>query len=174
MDRLVSRLAHLSALVGGVVLGAVVVMTGASIVGRALSGLGLGPVPGDYELIEAGTAFAVFAFLPIAQLKGGHATVDLFAGAMSIRTNRVLLAFWEVLAALVLALILWRLLEGTRTKIRNGETTLLLQFPIWWAYAACLVPAAATVLVGLWSAADRVRGAVTGRDSRPVLGGGEH
>ena len=27
----------------------------ASIVGRALSGLGLSPVPGDFELVEAGT-----------------------------------------------------------------------------------------------------------------------
>ena len=37
----------------------IALMSVASIVGRALSGLGLGPVPGDFELVEAGTALAV-------------------------------------------------------------------------------------------------------------------
>ena len=49
----------------------IALMSVASIVGRALSGLGLGlgPVPGDFELVEAGTALAVFCFLPWCHLK---------------------------------------------------------------------------------------------------------
>ena len=55
-------------------------MTVVSIVGRASLTWAwvLGPVPGDFELVEVGTGFAVFAFLPWCQLKRGHATVDLF------------------------------------------------------------------------------------------------
>jgi hypothetical protein len=51
---------------GAFVLVLLAAMSVVSIAGRALSGLGLGPVPGDFELVEAGTALAVFCFLPWA------------------------------------------------------------------------------------------------------------
>ena len=38
----------------------------------------LGPVNGDYEIVEAGMAFTIFSFLPLAQITGAHATVDIF------------------------------------------------------------------------------------------------
>lgn len=174
MERLVSRLAQASALLGGVVLVALILMTCASIAGRALSGFGLGPVPGDFELVEAGVAFSVFCFLPIAQVKAGHATVDIFTSGMPASVNRFLLALWEIVMALAFALIAWRLLEGARAKYGYGETTLLLQFPLWWAYTASLVPAVATVVVAAWSAADRVRSALTGVDRRAFSGGADH
>lgn len=174
MERIVRRLADLSAALGGVVLSALIVMTCLSIVGRALVGIGLGPVPGDFELVEAGVAFAVFAFLPLCQLRASHATVDLLAGPLGPRLNRVLLAFWESIAALVTWLILWRLFAGFQTKLHNGETTLMLQFPVWWAYLACLFPAAVFAISTLWSAWDRLRGALTGRDTRPITGESLH
>ena len=174
MQRIATRLADLSAVLGGLVLAALIVMTCISIAGRAMAGLGLGPVPGDFELVESGVALAVFCFLPLCQMRAGHATVDLFSGAFGDRLNRLLLAFWEILAFLVLAIIAWRLWQGTLDKIGNRQTTLILQFPVWWAYAACLPPAAATVAVALWSAWDRLRGAATGRDTRPIAGEGSH
>ncbi|HUG60538.1 MAG TPA: TRAP transporter small permease [Methylomirabilota bacterium] len=173
-ERFIHRLALLSAELGGVVLAAVIVMTGASILGRALNGLGLGPVPGDFELVEAGIGFAVFAFLPIAQLKGAHATVDVFTSLMGVKANRVLLAIWEVAMALVFALIAWRLFEGLKQKFANGETTFLLQFPVWWVFAACMAPAVIAVIVAVWSAYDRLRAVATGLDTRPVSGESVH
>jgi TRAP-type C4-dicarboxylate transport system permease small subunit len=107
-------------------------------------------------------------------LNGSHATVDLFTNFARIEINRVLLAVWEVLAALVFILIAWRLAEGMLQKLDNGETTQLLQFPIWWVYAACIVPAVVATIVSLWSAWDRTRSVVTGRDTRAVLGGSSH
>lgn len=174
MERVIHRLALASAEIGGLVLAAVILMTGVSIVGRALIGLGLGPVPGDFELVEAGIGFAVFAFLPIAQIKGAHATVDVFTSALSVRTNRLLLAVWEVAMTAAFVLVAWRLWVGTLQKHGNGETTFLLQFPVWWAYAACMLPATVAVIVSAWSAYDRIRGAATGRDTRAVLGGSSH
>jgi hypothetical protein len=44
-----------------------------------------GPVKGDFEVVEAGIAFSIFAFLPICQLHGGHATVDIFTNLMPKR-----------------------------------------------------------------------------------------
>ncbi len=174
MDRFITALARLTAQAGGLVLGALVLMTCASIVGRALAGLGLGPVPGDFELVEAGIAFTVFAFLPWCSVTAGHATVDVFTNGLGLQPNRVLLAVWEVVMALAVALLAWRLYEGAIGKVRNGEITLFLQFPIWWAYVACLAPACITVLVALWSAFDRIRGAITGQDTRAVKTEAQH
>ncbi|MFZ1775063.1 MAG: TRAP transporter small permease subunit [Rhizobiaceae bacterium] len=168
MDRIAHRLALFSALLGGFVLSALIVMTSLSVAGRALNFLGLGPVPGDFELVEAGMAFAVFAFLPIAALQAGHATVDIFTSGLGHRPNRFLLAIWETLFAVVMAILAVRLLEGTRGKIGNGEITLFLQFPVWWAYGACLFPAAIGVVVTFWSAWDRWRALITGRETRSI------
>lgn len=174
IQRLVHRLALLSAELGGIVLVAVILMTTTSIGGRALSDAGLGPIPGDFELLEAGIGFAVFAFLPIAQLNATHATVDIFTSLLPPQPNRVLLAVWEVLAAAVFMLICWRLAVGMLQKFGNGETTFILQFPVWWAYAASMVPAAIAVVVATWSAYDRIRAVATGRDTRAVVGGANH
>jgi TRAP-type C4-dicarboxylate transport system permease small subunit len=174
MEKLVGKLAVFSAMSGGVALLALVLMTCASILGRAFSFAGLGPVKGDFELLEAGIAFCIFAFLPICQLKAAHATVDVFTSPLSAKINRLLVALWEIVFALVMALIAWRLYEGMLTKLQNGETTFLIQFPVWWAYAASLVPAIAAVLVSFWSAWDRARAVATSRDTRPLSGEGSH
>lgn len=174
MPRFIQILARLSALTGGLVLAALIVMTSLSIVGRAFAFAGLGPVPGDFELVEAGIAFAVFAFLPWCTLNAGHATVDIFTNGLSEQVNRVLLAFWEIVMAATVAFIAWRLYEGMLGKVKNGETTFLLQFPVWWAYAACLVPACVTVVVALWSAYDRLRAVITRRDTRAVKAEAQH
>jgi len=170
MEKFVRQIANWSAAAGGVALVALILMTCISIAGRAFAFAGLGPVKGDFELLEAGTAFCVFAFLPICQLRAAHATVDVFTSPLPDKANRLLIAFWEIVYALVMALIAWRLYEGMITKLGNGETTFLLQFPIWWAFAGSLVPAVIAVIVAFWSAFDRCRALVTGHDTRPFGG----
>ena len=90
VDRAIERIAFWTAMAGGAALIVVLVLTVISIVGRSLIFAGLGPIPGDFELVEAGTAFAVLAFLPICQFHRGHVTVDLFlsrAGPMPPSTS---------------------------------------------------------------------------------------
>lgn len=174
MRHFVIGLARISALAGGIVLTLLILMTCTSVLGRAFSKIGLGPVPGDFELVEAGIAFCVFAFLPFCQIVGAHATVDILTNSLPASINRLLIAFWEVLMAVVIAVIAWRLLVGAQAKFSNGETTLLLQFPVWWVYLACLFPAAIGIVVALWSSFDRVRSVVTGRDSRTLFGESGH
>jgi TRAP-type C4-dicarboxylate transport system permease small subunit len=60
------------------------------------------------------------------------------------------------------------------SKFGNGETTLLLQFPIWWAYAASFFAAVVSALVGLYVAVERTREALQGRTILPVGEGAEH
>jgi TRAP-type C4-dicarboxylate transport system permease small subunit len=146
LSGLVHGLAKALAIAGGLVLVAITAMTVVSIVGRGFIWAGLGPVPGDFELVEAGTAFAVFAFLPWCQLNRGHATVDLFTSALSEYLNRWIELLWEVVLSLATLLIAWRLWVGMLEKRSYGETTFILQFPIWWGMALC---ALATLVGGI-------------------------
>ncbi|UUX48954.1 TRAP transporter small permease [Nisaea acidiphila] len=182
------KLARFMALLGGAVLLALIVITCVSVLGRGLNTLGhsdvltglsaalgkallatgVAPVKGDFELVEAGIAFAIFAFLPICQLKGGHATVDIVSDQFPGAVNRFLITLWEVVFTLVVLLIAWRLFEGFQSKLRNGETTFLLQFPIWWAYGASFLAAVIAGLIAVYVAVVRVYALVTGRNPLAV------
>ena len=190
MHRAIRAIAQSTAILGGLVLTALIVLTCVSILGRTIStvahapfmesaaqGLatwlqasGVGSVNGDFELLEAGVAFAIFAFLPICQLHGAHATVDVFTNLLPPRINRFLIAFWECVLAAVILLITWRLFAGLQSKHAYGETTFLLQFPVWWAYAASFAAALVASLVAVYCAVMRVFSALTGRGSMAAVG----
>lgn len=169
-------LARFMAVLGGIILTALVLLTCLSVIGRGIntilhSGLiqgvmpgfadsllasGVGPILGDYELVEAGIAFSIFAFIPLCQITAGHASVDIFTARLPVRVNRLIQVIVDVVFAIVLIVIAWRLLEGTTSKMRYNETTLLLQFPIWWAYGLSFVAAALGAVVGVYMAGVRV------------------
>ena len=150
IERWVGRTAFFMALIGGAVLIALIIVTIVSVTGRALIPFGLGPVPGDFELVEAGTAFAVFAFLPWCHFNRGHAEVELFTMRFSQTTNRLIDFVADCLVLAVSALIAWQHYLGTVSKMSYGETTFILQFPIWWAYMASLIGTVAMVIVAVY------------------------
>jgi len=157
------------ALLGGVVLTCLIAVTCLSVIGRVLNTLGhsdfvkdkltfahdvltwFGPITGDFEIVEAGVAFAIMAFLPLCQLNRSHAIVEVFTGFMPGKANRFLDLLWETLFSFILIVIAWRLFIGTTDKMRYGETTFMLQFPVWWGYAACTVAAGIACLVAVHS-----------------------
>ena len=161
------KLARLFALLGGLVLPVLVVLTCLSVLGRSLNAFGLGPINGDFELVEAGMAFAIFAFLPLCQLDGAHASVDIFTARLPARTGRALRALTEIVFAVVLVVIAWQLYRGMASKMRSGQTTFLLEFPVWWAYALSLSGAVVAALVATYVALIRTREALIDRDILP-------
>lgn len=187
MHSWMDRLARLFAQLGGLVLCALIILICLSIAGRsmngalhadwlqstapglaaALLGTGVGPVNGDFELVEAGMAFAIFAFLPLCQLNGAHASVDIFTNFLPKQVTRLLRTVIEVVFACVLVLIAWQLFEGTQSKMRSGQTTLLLEFPVWWGYAFSLVAAIVAAVVAVYVASMRLAETVTGRQVLP-------
>lgn len=188
------KLSRWMAYLGGAMLCALILLTCISVVGRSLGGvlhsdgaealipglatwlldLGIGPVNGDFELIEAGVAFSIFAFLPLCQITGGHASVDVFARHFSSSVNRILRALTEAIFAAVLILIAVQLASGMLSKMNSGQTTLLIQFPIWWAYALSLTGAVIAAAVAIYLAIMRVTEFVTGRDILPQTRGAEN
>ena len=192
MTRIVILIAQGAAVLGGLVLTLLIALTTLSIIGRSLNdllhgdlvqsmlgagaawllALGIGEINGTYELLEAGVAFAIFAAFPICQIYGAHATVDVFTTGLSPRTLRGLRAFWEVILSVTIIFITWRLFEGMQRFIGNGQTTLFLQFPVWWSYAASFAAATVASFTAAYCAAQRVAEALTGRDLLPVENSG--
>ena len=171
------------AVLGGVVLCALIVLICVSILGRTLNTVlysdaiqylmpafaewaiatGIGPVQGDFEVVEAGMAFTIFAFIPYCHITQGHASVDIFTNWWSERAQRVLRMIIDILFAIVLVIIAAQLESGMQSKLRTGQTTFLLQFPIWWAYAFSLAGAIAAALVGVYMAFVRIFEAFSGQ-----------
>ena len=165
MYSIIHTLARACALLGGIVLITLVVLMTTSIVMRSL---GLGEILGVYEILEAGVGFSIFAFFPICQFYGGHATVDVFTSAMPRRFNTVLMAFWEVILTAAIIFVSVRLYAGMERYLGNGETTLFLQFPVWWGYAASMIGATIASLTGVYCSFARLREAMTGRSILPA------
>lgn len=170
----VERLARALAVLGGLALVAVTGLTVASITGRALTRQGLGPIPGDFELVEALTAFAVFAFLPWCQLQRGHASVDVFTRALPRRVNRAIDLVAEIVMTLVVLLIAWRLWHGMADKQRYHETSFILQFPLWWGFAAAFIAAGAGVVVSVHVVILRLRELLAGDRPDDAAGNAGH
>jgi len=125
--------------------------------------IGVGPVNGDFELVEAGVAFAIFAFMPLCQITAGHASVDIFTNMLPRGFNRFMRMIIEIVFAAVLVLIAWRLYVGMMSKMSYNETTFLLQFPIWWAYAASFAGAVVAAIVSTYMAMVRTYEFFSGR-----------
>jgi TRAP-type C4-dicarboxylate transport system permease small subunit len=156
MSRLIYDIARWLAWFGALVLVLLSLLTVASIAGRALAFAGLGPVPGDFELVEAGTALAVFCFMPWCHLNGTHAVVDLLWNSYPAPMRRALQILADGLMLLAWVLLVWRMGIAMHDYFSNGEVTFILQFPVWWGYAASMVPAVLGCIAYAWRFAESV------------------
>ena len=138
-------LARSFALAGGILLLAVMGMTVASVLGRYLLGT---PVAGDYELTELACGIAVFAFFPYCHLTNANVVVEFFTDRFSPRHRAALDSVHSVVFTIMAGVITWRLFVGAARKLQDGETTLFLAIPVYWAYVPALVAAGLLSAVG--------------------------
>jgi TRAP-type C4-dicarboxylate transport system permease small subunit len=171
--RLVYGLTKAVAIAGGCALFAVTVITVASVIGRALIPLGLGAIPGDFEMVQAGVLFAVFAFLPWCQLERGHAIVAIVTDNFPVRWSAIAEFVWDLCmlaAAIFIAVRLW---AGLIDKSGNGESTFILRVPLWIMYSAGLVGAVVFVIAAAYCALRSGLNAVSRSPVKPISGAGE-
>ncbi|MDE9449062.1 TRAP transporter small permease [Aliiroseovarius sp. Z3] len=168
---------------GGAILVAIALTTVVSIIGRTLSGFGLDPVKGDYEIVEMGCAVAVFAFMPWCQLKRGHVTVDIFISKLPDRIQAILGLIGDLFLTGAAFIILWRLWlgfgekfpfgsEGLRTALGMGdkpffpESTYELEIPLWIPFGLCLIGAAFFLIVAAYSVWRSFNWVLDGKEER--------
>ena len=150
---LVLRITTGWAILGGLVLMAVVAVNVASVVGAAVFN---SAVPGDFEMTELGVAIAAFSFLPYCQIAGLNVSADIFTA----RASKFWLSLFSLLGALVAlgfgAILLWRMYYGMLDKQTYGETTAILSIPTWYGYLLVLPSLALLVLASVASVVDSV------------------
>lgn len=147
--KILSLLARTCAILAGLLMTAITLVTCASLIGRNTIGVTL---MGDYELTAVTAGAAVALFLPWAQLRRGNIIVDFFTAKMSDGVNAGLDRFGALVLALVMLLLGWRTVVGGMNAYEAQTTTMMLGFPEWMVYAAMVPPLFLTGLIGLTQA----------------------
>ncbi|MDP3258045.1 MAG: TRAP transporter small permease subunit [Bosea sp. (in: a-proteobacteria)] len=114
--------------------------------------VGSAGIPGDFELVQMATAVAAFCFLPWCQLRRGNIFVDTFTLKLPLRWQRRIDAGWDLVYALVMMLIAWRLAVGARAAFATGENTMVLQIPSYLPIGLCAALAALVAACAIVSA----------------------
>ncbi len=170
VERFANQLSKGLVFFGGAVLTALAFMTVLSTIGRAFVGLqiGLGPIPGDFELVEAGTAVSVFCFMSWCQLNQGHVTVDIFTNQFEQRANALLILIGNSLIFIVAFVIAWRLWMGFGEQVTwfsqpirdligfgykpfTNNTTYILGMPFWYSYLLSFIGAFCFALISAFT-----------------------
>ena len=152
---LVARVIETWALLGGVLLLGIALMTSWS----AFSGYVFDrPFQGDVEMAQMWIAVSVFMFLPYCELTGANVTADIFTSGAGPRTVALLTLLSAVIALAFSGLLLWRMYLGFLDYRTYVETTTILHVPIWYAYIPALISLVLLTLAALISVRNALRG----------------
>ncbi len=143
--RVLEKLAKFCAILAGVLLTVITLMTCVSLIGRNTLGLTLA---GDFELTGVAAGAAVALFMPWCQLRRGNIIVDFFTARASARTNAAFDRFGALVLGLVMALLAWRSVLGGVNAWSTQSGTMMLGFPEWIVYTAMVPPLLLTAVIG--------------------------
>lgn len=90
-------------------------------------------------MAQMGTAIAVFAFLPVCQLRGGNIVVDFFTAKAPPKWRRGLDNFSLALYLAVAVLLLIQMGRGMIETASAGTDSMVLGVPLAWGMAAAVV-----------------------------------
>ena len=148
--RLLERLAKLCAVLAGVLLTAITLMTCVSLLGRNTVGITL---VGDFELTGVAAGAAIALFLPWCQVRRGNIIVDFFTARASAATTDRLDRLGAMLLGVAMGLMAWRAAVGGLNAYSTHSGTMMMGFPEWIVYAFMVPPLALTALIGLMQGA---------------------
>ncbi len=136
VGRALFAITRIFALLGGLVLCAMALLTTISVTGRYFLNA---PVEGDVELIAIGTGVGVFLFLPYCQLVRENVIVDFFLSAAPFRLKAFFDIVGNLIYALIMVLMTWRMVYGGIGLYEVDEMTMILEIPRWSTFPAALV-----------------------------------
>lgn len=145
MRSLIKRITTWWALLGGLVLFAIVLVTVSNVAAFALDRLArlLGGtvtgLPGYEDFVRLAISAAALMLLPYCQLKRGHVVVDLFADMLPRALRRILTRIsLAAMAALALFLAYW-MMQGMHETRADGALSRVLGWPEWPFYLPGIV-----------------------------------
>lgn len=141
--KLLELLAKASAVLAGLLLTGITLMTCVSLVGRNTTGWTL---VGDFELTGYAAGAAIALFLPICQLRRANIIVDFFTVKARPATRHALDRLGAALLAAAMGLMAWRSALGLANAWSTQTGSMMLGVPDWWVYV-CIVPGLALTAV---------------------------
>jgi TRAP-type C4-dicarboxylate transport system permease small subunit len=146
---LLGKLARLCAILGGVLLTVITLMTCVSLIGRNTTGWS---IVGAFELSGSAAGAAIALFMPWCQVRRGNIIVDFFTAKASEATQRGLDRLGALLLALAMGLMTWRTGVGGINAWNSGAGSMIMGFPEWIVYVGMVPPLALTTLIALGQA----------------------
>ncbi len=107
------------------------------------------PLPGAFEYVRALMAIVTFAALPLVSGRNEHLRAGILDHLISPRVNALREPFVQLLSALVLAAIAWRLWAESRAKWRSKDILSSIELPLWIPIAFMTLMCAVAVVVTL-------------------------
>ena len=147
--RTLSALANLCAILAGVLLTFITLLTCGNLILRNTSG---GSLAGAFELTAMSSGVAIAAFMPLCQLRRGNIIVDFFTAGLNEAANEKLDRLGALVLATVFLLLAWRTSVGGINAFNAQSQSMLMGIPEWIVYAAMVPPFALTALIGLHQA----------------------
>ena len=144
--KILTTLSRLCAILAGMLLTGITLMTCYSLIGRNTTGV---TISGDFELTGVATGAAIALFMPLCQLKRGNIIVDFFTAKVSDRTNARLDRFGALMLSTTFALLSWRTSLGGLSAYETQSGTMMLGFPEWIIYVAMVPPYILTAVIAL-------------------------
>jgi TRAP-type C4-dicarboxylate transport system permease small subunit len=143
-------LAKICAVLAGVLLTTITLMTCVSLIGRNTTGW---TIVGDVEISGFVAGAAIALFLPWCQFQRGNIIVDFFTAKVSTATRNGLDRLGALLLGLAMALMTWRTAVGALKAWESNSASMMMGLPEWTVYV-CMVPALAlTTVIALTQAA---------------------
>ncbi|MEM8950456.1 MAG: TRAP transporter small permease [Pseudomonadota bacterium] len=164
MTKVAERLAAGFALMGGVLLIAIMIVTSINVSAFGLDrlarqfGSNVAALPGYEDFVRLAISSAALMFLPYCQFRRGHVAVDLFVSRLPERFRQSLDRLW-LLAIVLLALFLaYWMLQGMLETQADNALSPVLSWPEWPFYLPGILSLLLWALVALVQAASGEEG----------------
>ena len=146
---LLEKAAKLCAVLAGVLLVVITLMTCVSLIGRNTVGW---TIVGAFELSGFAAGAAIALFMPWCQIRRGNIIVDFFTAKASPGTQDKLDRFGALMLALAMGLMAWRTSIGGLDAWRSQAESMMMGFPQWVVYVGMVPPLVLTSLIALTQA----------------------
>ena len=143
---LLEKLAKLCAVLAGLLLTVITLMTCVSLIGRNTVGW---TIVGDVEISGFVAGAAIALFMPWCQLRRGNIIVDFFTTRASAATQGALDRLGALLLCAVMVLMTWRTGVGGLNAWTSKSGSMMLGLPEWLVYICMVPPLFLTALIAL-------------------------
>ena len=150
--RVLEQAAKLCAVLAGVLLTVITLMTCISLLGRNTIGWS---IVGAFELAGSAAGAAIALFMHWCQVQRGNIIVDFFTARAAPATQERLDRIGALLLAAAMGLMAWRTGIGGVNAWRSQAGSMIMGFPEWIVYVGMVPPLVLTAVIGI---AQAVRG----------------